>query len=150
MEVGIRSLFLLQHQYPNGFDLGQLVLLDHCVIHAGDLGGPPSVHPELPSRAGELGIKRTVVQRGLGVLYSLGLVDVRPSEDGILFFASEDARQFLRLLTAAHAGKLDESAAWAVETFAGRTADDLRDLMGDLMHQRSEEFYSVPVGREVS
>ena len=53
LEVGIRVLMLLAEAFPAGLDLNDLVLLDHGLLHSADLGGPESLHPPLPIRAGE-------------------------------------------------------------------------------------------------
>ena len=54
LETGIRSLGILVASYPKAFDLQRLVAFDHLVVHTADIGGPESLHAELPMRSAEL------------------------------------------------------------------------------------------------
>ncbi|WP_223838759.1 ABC-three component system middle component 2 [Saccharopolyspora pogona] len=76
LEIGVRALVLLAESHPQPLDLAQLAVLDHAVLHSGDLDGPPSLHPSLPGHSGELGMKRTVLEQALLVLVRAGLARV--------------------------------------------------------------------------
>ncbi|MGL5824044.1 MAG: ABC-three component system middle component 2, partial [Nocardioides sp.] len=54
LEVAVRVLMVLVEAFPEHLDLNRLVLLDHGLLHSADLGGPESLHPPVPIRAGEL------------------------------------------------------------------------------------------------
>jgi hypothetical protein len=47
LEAGIRAVVVLEKLRPEAADLAEMVLLDHVVVHTADLGGPPSLHPDV-------------------------------------------------------------------------------------------------------
>ena len=94
LEVGIRVLMVLQEAFPERLDLNQLVLLDHSVLHSADLGGPESLHPPVPVRASELGVKRQSIEAGLEVMIRAHLAHVGVGDRGIEFWAGEAADGF--------------------------------------------------------
>jgi len=65
LETGVRSLAILVAAYPASFDLQRLVEMDYLVVHSGDAGGPKSLHAPLPLRAGELLVRRGLIEKGL-------------------------------------------------------------------------------------
>src|SRR4051794_14872448 len=112
IELGVRSLIVLVSVYPRKLDLNRLVLMDYCLMHSDDLDGPQSVLPPTPVRSSELGVKRSLIDRGVQVMVRAGMVKVAATTDGILFGASEDALPFLRLLRSPHTTVLTSVAEW--------------------------------------
>src|SRR4051794_18613760 len=74
LETGVRALTILEAAFPNSCDLQRLVELDYLVVHSGDVGGPESLHAPLPLRAGELLVRRELIEKGLLLMMSRGLV----------------------------------------------------------------------------
>lgn len=140
VEVGVRVLMLLTEAFPAHLDLNRLVLLDHGLLHSADLGGPDSLHPALPIRAGELGVKRRTIEGGLEVLIRAGLAQMDVGADGIQFHASEDAEGFVSLLATGYAGALHDRASWVVNRFGLLEETALRQEMRDVTAHWSEEF----------
>lgn len=140
VEVGVRVLMLLTEAFPAHLDLNRLVLLDHGLLHSADVGGPESLHPPLPIRAGELGVKRRTIEGGLEVMIRAGLVQMDVGADGIQFHASEDAEGFVSLLATSYAGALHECASWVVNRFGSLEETALRQEMRDVAAHWSEEF----------
>ena len=71
LETGIRALVVLEAFHPRRCDLMEMTWLDHLVVHTGDLDGedvPESLHPDLPNRAGELLVRRQLVERSLRLM----------------------------------------------------------------------------------
>jgi hypothetical protein len=140
VEVGVRVLIVLTEVYPEHLDVNRLVLLDHSLLHSGDLGGPESLHPSLPIRAGELGVKRTVIEQGLQVMLRAGLIDMSAAENGIRFQASDSAYSFVSILSAEHARLLRDRARWVVRHFRDLSDTALRARMRSIFTDWSEEF----------
>lgn len=140
LEVGVRVLMLLSEAFPAHLDLNRLVLLDHGLLHSSDLGGPESLHPPLPIRAGELGVKRRTIESGLEVMIRADLAKMSVEEDGIQFSASEDAEGFVNLLATSYAGALHDRASWVVDHFGTLDETALRQEMRDISSHWSEEF----------
>ncbi|TMR03411.1 threonine transporter [Actinomadura soli] len=132
LEIGMRALVLLAESHPQPLDLAQLALLDHAVLHSGDLDGPPSLHPSLPGHTGELGMKRTVLEQALLVLIRAGLANVEADETGLVYRATESGPAFVDILEAPYVGRLRQRAEWAVHHWAPET--DVRATTADLLN----------------
>jgi len=143
LDVGLRVLMLLQEAFPQHLDLNQLVLLDHSLLHSADLGGPESLHPAVPIRAGELGIKREAIEAGLEVMVRAGLAQAGVGDGGIEFWASESADGFTNLLETEYASQLHSRAAWVVAHFATLDEQSLRSALSSVAKHWSEEFTRV-------
>jgi hypothetical protein len=140
LEVGVRVLMILTAVYPEHLDVNRLVLLDHSVLHSADLGGPESLHPPLPIRAGELGVKRTVIEQGLQVMLRAGLIEMFATETGIQFRASDNAYSFVSILGVDYATSLRRRATWVVQHFGDLSEAALRGQMRTIFTDWSEEF----------
>lgn len=121
LEVGVRALVLLAESHPEPMDLAQLVALDHVLLHSGEFSGPPSLHPDLPGRAGELGMKRAVLEEALLVLIRAGLAGIVDREEGLMYAATDRGPVFVDVLEAPYAEALRERAEWAVHRFSERS-----------------------------
>ena len=143
LEIGLRVLMLLQKAFPQHLDLNQLVLLDHSLLHSADLGGPESLHPAVPIRAGELGIKREGIEAGLEVMVRAELAHAGVGDGGIEFWASETADGFISLLETEYAEHLHARAAWVVDHFGTLDESSLRSALSSVAKHWSEEFTPV-------
>ena len=132
IEVGVRALVVLTVASPGRLDTAQLVFLDHALLHSGDLdGGPVSLLPDLPAGPGELGLRRTLMEKGLVLLMRAGLVDLTTDEGGFLYGATEEAASFLDTLRAPYVSKLRDRASWLAETYL-REGADVREGMNQI------------------
>jgi len=141
---------LLSEAFPSSLDINRLVLLDHGLLHSADLGGPESLHPPLPIRAGEFGMKRRTIEEGLEVMIRAGLAEMDTFEDGIQFRASDQAYGFVNLLASDYAGGLHSRASWVIGYFEDLNEDSLRQQMRDIFDNWSEEFEHVDGSRASS
>lgn len=143
LETGIRALFVLEAFYPRRCDLMEMTWLDHLVVHTGDLGGedaPQSLHPDLPNRAGELVVRRQLVEKSLRMMQEVHLIDVFETEEGVTFGASEDAPSYLDLLQAPYSLALKDRAQWIAHRFAGMTAAEMREQMQSRIGRWTADF----------
>lgn len=140
LEIGLRVLVILREVFPEHLDLNQLVLLDHSVLHSADFGGPKSLHPAVPIRAGELGVKRQSIEAGLEVMIRAHLAHVGVGDRGIEFWAGESADGFLNLLESEYAALLSARASWVIEHFATLDEHVLRTQLSAVAQHWSEEF----------
>ncbi len=143
LEAGLRALSVLVPSYPEGMDLQRLVAFDYLVVHTGDAGGPESLHAELPLRATELLVRRQLVERGLLLMISRGLIERLPTEAGIVYLAGDMAETFLGSLSAPYLADLWERGDWVVHTFAELDDTQLRATMQDLAGKWIEEFQAA-------
>jgi len=140
LECGVRCVFILVAAHPRVLDLQRVVDFDYLSIHSADVGGEASLHAPLPLRSAELLIRRALIQRGLLLMISRGLVKQRCSTDGIFYEADESAASFTDSLSAPYALALRGRTEWVVRTFGETTDDDLRRLMKSFFNNWTSEF----------
>jgi hypothetical protein len=154
LETGIRALALLDALYPRPCDLTEMTWFDHLVVHTSDLRGfwgqevPPSLHPDLAGRAGELFVRRRLVEESLHLMQSVHLVEVVHLEEGIYFLASEDAPSFLSLLKSPYTTALKERASWLAEHLVRLSFEALRELIAERVGRWEPEFGLTPASEE--
>lgn len=118
VEIGLRALCLLTAAFPTSYGLRQLTAFDYMLVHSDDLpDGPPGLHPQTPGREGELLTRRGVLQEGLMLYQSRGLVERRFEETGLFFAATDRSAAFLDVLDAPYVIVLRARALWVVEQF---------------------------------
>jgi hypothetical protein len=140
LETGLRSICLLVADHPRSFDLQRLVTFDHLVVHTGDLGGPTSLHAAVPMRTAELLVRRGLVERGLLLMVSKGLVERRVDSSGISYCAGEFSETFLSSLASDYTITLKERASWIVHEFGDLTDAQLKERVGEYFDQWIEQF----------
>jgi len=148
LETGVRTLTILVESYPRAHDLNRLVQYDYLVVHSADANGPPSIHPPLPMRTGELLIRRGLIESGLRLLMSRALVLRVLNEDGMLFQAQEAAGAFLNNIRAPYLNKLRERAKWVVESFDQLGPGELDELVNHFFSAWTTEFQSAGLGAQ--
>lgn len=142
LETGLRSAALLLAAYPQGCDIQRLVQYDYLIVHSEDVeGGPPSIHPATPHRAGELLVRRKLVEQGLEFMARRLVVEKQFDEaGGIIYRAGEYAILFMGALTSNYATKLQRRAEWVVGRFQGMSDEELADYMRSRWSQWGAEF----------
>ena len=139
-ETGLRSTALLVAAHPCQFDLQRLIIFDHLVVHTGDIGGPDSLHPPAPMRTAELLVRRSLVERGLLVMASRGLIERTATTKGIEFCAGEFAESFLDSLASQYNLTLRNCATWVVNTFSDMDDEQLHGQMTHFFDEWIEQF----------
>lgn len=133
LEAGVRALLVLDAFAPQAFDLARMSLLDYYIVHTGDAGGPPSLHPEINVRAGEYFVRRHLVEEGLLLMARASLVEQVFTGSGIAFRAHETATAMIDLFGSAYNRRLAEAAQWLAREAALRGVDVfIEDLKGGL------------------
>ena len=140
LELGVRTLVILTASFPRPLDVDRLVLMDYCLLHSADLGGPDSVLPSISTRGGELGIKRSILEHGIQVMARAGMIEVVASTDGFMYRASEAAAPFLRLVGSPLLDRLTEVAVWAVADLGDLSTDGIRQRFRHIGDQWTEQW----------
>lgn len=143
LEAGLRTLSVLVPAFPETMDLQRLVAFDYLVVHTADAGGPESLHAALPLRPAELLVRRQLVERGLLLMVSRGLVERVAENSGIGYRAGELAETFLLSLTAPYLTELRQRGEWVVTTFSPLSPDTLRERMDGIFGRWIDEFQVV-------
>lgn len=119
VEIGLRALVLLNEAFPTNFSLQRLVVFDYLVVHSDDVpGGPSGLHPKTPHRSGEMLVRRAVLEQGLLLYQSRGLLERLYTENGVMYAATERSASFLDVLDSEYLSGLRERAAWLILKFS--------------------------------
>jgi hypothetical protein len=140
IETGVRALILLAEFYPAQLDLQRILEFDYILVHTGDVDGPPSIHPALPLRSGELLVRRHLIERGLLLMMSRGLVSRHATDTGFMYQAEDDAGPFADSFTADYLGELKDRATWVVDRFSNMSNLEIRVMLSEIYDQWSREF----------
>lgn len=147
LETGFRALAILVAAFPVGFDLQRLVEMDYLVVHSGDADGPESLHAPLPLRAGELLVRRGLIEKGLLLMMSRGLIQRNSNADGFSYLAGETASPFMASLTAEYTRHLVERAEWVVGRFEQVPTEEVRRITHSLFEKWSSQFQIIQATR---
>ena len=141
VEIGLRSLYLLTTAYPALYSLQRLVIFDYLLVHSDDIpGGPIGLHPQTPHRGGEILVRRGILQEGLLLYQSRGLVERVYGGGGVYFKATERSAGFLDVLCSKYVAGLWERANWVVENFGSLDDAELEDMVRQRIGQWGAEF----------
>jgi hypothetical protein len=141
VEIGLRALCVLTTAFPAAYALQRLVVFDYFLVHSDDIeGGPAGLHPQTPYRGGEILVRRGVLQEGLSLYESRGLVERVYKDGGIFFAATEKSADFLDTLSTEYLKGLRERADWVVDGFGLLDDADLDAIVRDSIGTWGAEF----------
>ena len=130
VEVGLRTLVLLDASYPTTHSLSRLVVFDYLLVHSDDVeGGPEGLHPQTPHRSGELLVRRKFIQQGIRLYESRNLLERTFASDGIEFAPTDSSTVFLDSISAAYVKDLRDRASWVHETFSNNGDEELNEFV---------------------
>lgn len=142
-ELGIRMIYLLQALSPHGADIQKLVLLDYAIVYSSDLNGPSSLHTPIPFRGAELMSRRELIEQGLYLMSTRGLVTATWSAVGITYFAGEVARTMTSALTSRYLRELEQRCEWVAEQYGQAESAELTAQFAASGHLWGAELESV-------
>ena len=144
LETGVRAIVVLNAAFPRAFDVTEITWFDHLIVHTGDIDGPPSLHPDVPQRSGELLVRRRLVEESLQVMRRLHLVEFVPDGDtGLLYSASEESVGVIDLLRTPYSVALKDRAEWLVFNVLSRSRSELEDLIAERIGRWRIEFHGT-------
>lgn len=150
VETGLRVLVILNATYPNRMDLQQVLYYDYLTVHSGDVdGGPKSLHPQVPNRSGEIFVRRKILEDGIELFISSGLIEKVYTLKGIEYQAGENATPFLDMLNENYTLELAKRAQWVVKEFGHQTIEQLDRFIKNNLDKWGGEFTFCSVGGEV-
>ena len=141
VEIGFRSLVLLNEAYPSEYSLRHLVIFDYLLVHSDDIeDGPVGLHPKTPYRSGELLVRRNPLQDGLALFHSRGLIEKRYRDNGVFYSASEHSESFLAVMEARYSSMLVERAEWVASRFGSSSLSELELMVSENLGTWGAEF----------
>jgi hypothetical protein len=146
-ELGFRMVYLLSALRPGGADLQKLILLDYAIVYSGDLGGPESLHTPIPYRGSELLSRRALIEQGLHLMSSRGLVTARMDDDGITYIAGPTALSLVGSVTAPYFTRLHQRCEWAARRFGKSNTESLTREFTEQGHRWGAELEGFTLER---
>lgn len=144
IETGLRALATLGAIYPRQADMSALVLFDYLVVHSGDVpGGPPSLHPPSPLRAGEIAVRRALLEDGISLYRSRGLIHISFETSGIEYRADDSAAAFMDGLDSAYVRDLRTRSDWIAQLLDTRTFTEIQAAFTNSLDRWREEFATL-------
>jgi hypothetical protein len=141
VEIGLRALCVLTAAYPSFYPLQRLVVFDYLLVHSDDFpGGPTGLHPQTPYRGGEILVRRGVLQDGLMLYESRGLIERAYKDGGVFFSATDTSAGFLDALRTEYVLGLRERARWVVDSLGQLTEADLDAMVRERVGTWGAEF----------
>lgn len=141
-ESGLRSLVLLTACYPQEISLDKLVVLDHLMVHTGDVNGPASLHPSENSRSAELLVRRRLIDSGLSLMGTKRLVLRHATLNGFRYRAGEEAGTFVDFLRSQYMMELKIRAQWLRERIVPMTDQEIAQMVRNRLDKWTAEFQS--------
>jgi hypothetical protein len=142
-ELGLRMVYLLQALGARGADLQKLVLLDYAIVYSADLDGPSSLHTPIPFRGAELLSRRELIEQGLYLMSTRGLVTASWGADGITYQAGPEARTMTSSLASPYLRQLEVCCDWAAERFGASDSGELTEEFAANGHLWGAEIEAV-------
>ena len=141
VEIGLRALCVLTTAFPAAYALQRLVVFDYFLVHSDDIeGGPAGLHPRTPHRGGEILVRRGVIQDGLSLYESRGLIERVYKDGGIFFAATDKSADFLDTLSTEYLAGLRDRAEWVVDSFGALDDAELDAMVRDHIGTWGTEF----------
>jgi hypothetical protein len=140
LEIGLRTLFVLS-EVGKPCDLQRLIIYDYFLLHSSDVSEDQiSLHPPSPYRSSELLIKRPIIEKGLTLMMSKGLVAYAFSEGGIQFVRTEYASRFLEYFSSPYSKRVRELAMWVRINFQEIETTTLQKMVNGRIGRWGTEF----------
>lgn len=141
VEIGLRAACILSNIYPENYSMQQLIYFDYLTIHSDDIpDGPQGLHPKIPSRGGEILIRRESLAKGLSLYINKGLVSRNFTSEGIQYSATESTVPFLDSLQSSYCQLLRERAFWVISYFEKWSECELSRYMNEHVGKWGAEF----------
>jgi hypothetical protein len=142
LEAGLRLLFVFNNTNKRFLDIQRLVYYNYLLIHSSDIPEAPfeSLHPEMPNRSCEILIGRKIIQKGINLLLSKGLICVRYEKSGIRYNSNENTSLFLSHLSSDYSKELEKRAKWVCEKYDSMPDNKLNEFMQNNLGTWGAEF----------
>ena len=144
IEYALRAIIVLDAFNGKSCDLQKLIYLDFLLIHSGDFEDSLiSIHPKTPYRYGELFVKRDLLQKGLKLMCSKQLIEIKFTNDGIEYSANKLTNAFLTYLDSSYYKKLDEGSKWLYKKYGESTNLALKELLENnkMQYEFDREYF---------
>lgn len=146
IEVSLRILVILQYIYPKSFDVEMINYYDYFILHTKDIDGVESLHADVPNRFGELAVKRDLIRSSLTLLITKDLVEVKYTDKGIEYIATESTSPFLDTLDESYTIQLNKNIEWVCNKFNNYSYNDIKEYVEQNKNNWGSEISYCTIG----
>jgi len=146
IEIGLRILIILQAIYPKSFDVEMINYYDYFILHTKDIGGNESLHAGVPNRFGELVVKRDLIRSSLTLLITKNLVELKYTDNGIEYIATENTAPFLDTLSEKYIEHLNENIKWVCSRFKNYSYKEIKTYVNENKEKWGSELSYCTAG----
>jgi len=149
LEIGFRSLYILNGIFPIEIDINRLVIYDYFLLNSGDFpNGPKSLHPPIPHRSSQIIIKPLILKDALALMRSKELIDIIFSNQGIKYKANDLTKKFIELQENEYSNNLIEISNWLNNQFGEYSDEKLNTIVSNNIPNWGGEFIYESLIRE--
>lgn len=117
-EVGVRILFILDI-CGKRMSSQRIMYYDYFALHLNDIDNKyESLHPDNPNHSSEIAVRRILVNDGLNLMVSKGLVNIKYSKTGIYYQRNQITASFVALFQNGYVERLKEYIEVVDEKFS--------------------------------
>ncbi len=146
VEIGLRILIILQSIYPKSFDVEMINYYDYFILHTKDIGGDESLHADVPNRFGELVVKRDLIRSSLTLLITKNLVELKYTDNGIEYIATENTTPFLDTLSEKYIEYLNNNIKWVCNRFKDYSYKEIKIYVNENKEKWGSELSYCTAG----
>ena len=146
IEIGLRILVVLEYIYPKSFDIEMINYYDYFILHTKDIGGNESLHADVPNRFGELVVKRDLIRTSLSLLITKDLVEIKYTDNGIEYKATENTAPFLDTLNEEYTMHLQNNIKWVCNKFKDYKYEQIKMYVDENKEKWGSELSYCTIG----
>lgn len=108
-EVGVRILFTLD-VCGNRMSSQRIMYYDYFALHLNDIDDNyESLHPDNPNHSSEIAVRREKINKGLNLMISKGLLNVKYTKTGIYYQKNQLTSSFIGLFKNGYSDRLKQN-----------------------------------------
>jgi len=143
IELGLRSLIILETSKDQFMDLEKIMYLDHLCLNTSDLSGPDSLHAPIPNRGVQVFSKKALIQKGLSIMLSKELIQLIVKPDGFFYQVTEAGKVFLSLFQTKYFFDLVDRCKWVMERWGHSSTQEIKSFIDVNIQHWGGEFLSI-------
>jgi hypothetical protein len=142
IEIGLRSLVILQSSDNQIMDLEKIMYLDYLCLNTADIGGPTSLHAPLPNRGVQVFSKKDLIQKGLSIMLTKELINLIVLPEGFFYQISEAGSVFLKLFQTKYFLDLLDRCQWVLSRWGNESTKQIKLFIDDNIQNWGADFLS--------
>lgn len=142
----MRILFIL-HVCGKRMSSQRIMYYDYFSLHLNDISDAyESLHPDNPNHSSEIAVRRVMVNHGLNLMISKGLISIKYSKTGIYYEKNQLTTSFVTLFQNGYVDKLKKNIKTVDEKFYNYSDKQIYKYIdkniGSWVGEFEKDFYS--------